>query len=93
MADSTSRFGWVAFAESLEWPGGHAFGFVIASAPKLLTDKASSPQIGLGLISMECDYQRSIASMIEPCWWSFTVMRGLHLFPGPTNLLRVDPRF
>ena len=47
MADSTSRFGFVAFAET--WNGRMAMlGFVIGFATELLTGQSILSQIGLG---------------------------------------------
>ncbi len=47
MADSTSRFGFVAFAET--WNGRLAMlGFVIGLATELLTGQGILSQIGLG---------------------------------------------
>ena len=47
MADSTSKFGFVAFAET--WNGRLAMlGFVIGLGPELLTGQSILGQIGLG---------------------------------------------
>ncbi|QEY31855.1 high light inducible protein [Synechococcus sp. RSCCF101] len=47
MSDSTSRFGFVAFAET--WNGRMAMmGFVIGLATELLTGQGILSQIGLG---------------------------------------------
>ena len=47
MSDSTSRFGFVAFAET--WNGRMAMlGFVIGLATELLTGQGILQQIGLG---------------------------------------------
>ena len=50
MTDSTSRFGFVAFAET--WNGRLAMlGFVIGLGTELLTGQGILSQIGLGLAS------------------------------------------
>jgi len=88
MADSTSRFGFVAFAET--WNGRLAMlGFVIGLGTELLTGQGILTQNRLGLISMNGDYSAAIASMIGLVV-VLTVMVG-YIFSRPTDLSR-DPR-